>query len=286
MSYSSKLFYEKNPNFRIIETNKFSHMQEENFFFYTTTDVFYRKMKEVEKKDVNVVLIIGNGDEPFYHGKVDFLPKNVKYVYTINNLSSDEKVFSIPYGIGNFTSDKFGDSPWFNYNEVKLECLKHLPNISPKHFIYSNFTLGTNKDFRKNCMLISQDTEYITWEEPTLAFDKLYIEYLNHEMILCPPGNGLDTHRVWETLYCGRVPIVIKVKNTRSYDFDSLSHGLFRLYDKLPIVLLNSIEELKNFSLLEKKLSEANTKWDNCYLLDYYYWEKQIQDKIKEIKEM
>ena len=29
-----------------------------------------------------------------------------------------------------------------------------------------------------------------------------------HEFVVCPPGNGVDTHRFWETLYCGSTPIV------------------------------------------------------------------------------
>ena len=31
-----------------------------------------------------------------------------------------------------------------------------------------------------------------------------------HQYVLCPPGNGLDTHRYWEAFYWGAVPIVLK----------------------------------------------------------------------------
>jgi len=31
-----------------------------------------------------------------------------------------------------------------------------------------------------------------------------------HQYVLCPPGNGLDTHRYWEAQYWGAVPIVLK----------------------------------------------------------------------------
>jgi hypothetical protein len=38
------------------------------------------------------------------------------------------------------------------------------------------------------------------------------LEYLksimNHDFVLCPRGNGRDTHRLWETLYLGSIPIV------------------------------------------------------------------------------
>ena len=31
---------------------------------------------------------------------------------------------------------------------------------------------------------------------------------MNHDFVLCPRGNGRDTHRLWETLYLGSIPIV------------------------------------------------------------------------------
>ena len=38
------------------------------------------------------------------------------------------------------------------------------------------------------------------------------LEYLKelskYKFSLCPPGNGLDTHRVWESLLVGTIPIV------------------------------------------------------------------------------
>ncbi|EKX43421.1 hypothetical protein GUITHDRAFT_110544 [Guillardia theta CCMP2712] len=46
----------------------------------------------------------------------------------------------------------------------------------------------------------------------TLASNLPYEEYLRdlarHRFVLCPAGNGLDTHRTWESLLMGSVPIV------------------------------------------------------------------------------
>lgn len=36
-----------------------------------------------------------------------------------------------------------------------------------------------------------------------------YLEAISsHEFVLCPRGNGIDTHRFWETLYCRSTPVV------------------------------------------------------------------------------
>ena len=29
------------------------------------------------------------------------------------------------------------------------------------------------------------------------------------EYVICPIGNGIDTHRFWETIYLGRIPVVL-----------------------------------------------------------------------------
>ena len=36
-----------------------------------------------------------------------------------------------------------------------------------------------------------------------------YLESLNnHRFVLCPWGNGLDSHRIWETLYAESIPLI------------------------------------------------------------------------------
>ena len=31
-----------------------------------------------------------------------------------------------------------------------------------------------------------------------------------HRFVLCPPGNGVDTHRFWETLVTGGIPVAMR----------------------------------------------------------------------------
>jgi hypothetical protein len=43
-----------------------------------------------------------------------------------------------------------------------------------------------------------------------------------HKFVLCPRGNGIDTHRFWETLYRGAIPIVIRDKWSQSLALHNL----------------------------------------------------------------
>ena len=86
-------------------------------------------------------------------------------------------------------------------------------------------------------------------------------------MVLCPIGNGVDTHRLWETLYCNRVPITIQIGDYKIYE----------LYKQLPIILLQDIKQLldKNF-LIEEYDKCLSKKWDRS-LLNAQTWISNIK---------
>ena len=43
---------------------------------------------------------------------------------------------------------------------------------------------------------------------------KSYEEYIEdlakHDYAICPPGNGIDSHRIWECLYLNVCPVMLK----------------------------------------------------------------------------
>ena len=86
--------------------------------------------------------------------------------------------------------------------------------------------------------------------------------------VLCPEGNGLDTHRLWETLYMGGVPVV------------TASMYLNSLYYQLPIVILDSWDGLLNSSKLEEKWHAVQElEWDES-LLSQRYWLSEISKDL------
>jgi hypothetical protein len=58
--------------------------------------------------------------------------------------------------------------------------------------------------------------------------------------VLCPPGNGADTHRHWETLVKGAWPIVQRNEHTER---------LLDEYPSLPLIAIEDIEELRTLEL-------------------------------------
>jgi hypothetical protein len=92
---------------------------------------------------------------------------------------------------------------------------------------------------------------------------ELYVDNLRrYAFCLCPRGNGIDTHRMWEALYLGCIPIV-KKHNTHNFDED------------LPIIFVDSWLEVTQQFLLEK-IKTIDYSLFNSPLLTMSYWKERI----------
>ena len=125
--------------------------------------------------------------------------------------------------------------------------------------------LETNK-LRKELFNLIENNKYIYFHTKSNHQD--YIKKLgSSKFSICPIGNGLDTHRFWESLIVGTVPIVKKsdfIENFKNHN--------------LPILIVEDWRELNNFSeidldnLFEEKLALLKNT-DSIYLK---YWNNYI----------
>ena len=82
-----------------------------------------------------------------------------------------------------------------------------------------------------------------------------YRKLLKASAILCPRGNGFDTHRVWESLYMGRV--VVTLHSPIDEVFDSLPVIFLNAWDELPFAesfIRNAVINHQSGSILSEKL--------------------------------
>jgi hypothetical protein len=171
-----------------------------------------------------------------------------------NMIGNSNKVEGIPIGLEN------SQWPGSNYET----CLHYYNlNLNNKlNNVYINFSTSTNKNriiyynflfnhgFKMN--------ERKKWET--------YIQELStYKYCFCPEGNGIDTHRLWECIYTGCIPIV----------FD----GILKKYFKhLPILWIDSIEELINEKILKSSYDEIISKRKNLDKTTLIYWHNYIND--------
>jgi hypothetical protein len=100
------------------------------------------------------------------------------------------------------------------------------------------------------------------------GFDEFLLTMYHSKFVVCPRGNGIDTHRLWETLYMGKIPVL-----ERCHNVEILIRGYF------PAVIVDSFEEvteelLENFpkySLIKPETSKL--------MLNMRYWEDLIRNK-------
>jgi hypothetical protein len=119
----------------------------------------------------------------------------IKMWYAQNVLFEHPKLILIPIGIAN-SSWAHGSLNAFNIP---------ITNMKTKD-IYFFFNLYTNKNERFEC--------YNEILKKGLSFGNQlnYYDYIKelslYKYAICPPGNGVDCHRLWECLYLGVIPIL------------------------------------------------------------------------------
>lgn len=100
-----------------------------------------------------------------------------------------------------------------------------------------------------------------------------------HRFTLCPFGHGLDTHRLWEVLLMGGVPVVRRSSITSCLD-DSDNQLGDVIRGSLPIVVVDSWSDVTK-EFLETKWVELSSprepgrEWDYSRII-LSHWEKRI----------
>jgi hypothetical protein len=252
----------------LIQLNKFSELHDGKNIIFCKTDFLNDEFNHINKLENDVILITGNSDYAITDDIVKSSPKNIKKWYAQNALTNSDLVVSIPMGIENkLESLREGHGiGYYDRVQEKEIILSTLKNKEPEKFIYSNFNIHTNYGERIKYKNISIECPHIDWEESNLSLHDFFNKMLDYKMILCPVGNGVDTHRLWEVLYSNIIPITVKVNN----------YGIYKLYETLPIIILDKIEDLLDYDLIDKKYKEVMSNNYNLELINYNYWKDKI----------
>ena len=136
--------------------------------------------------------------------------------------------------------------------------------------LYINMQKNTNRTLRGNLKEYFSKFEWVEIDEPNLTLEDYLTKLRKYKFILCPQGNGIDTHRIWESLYAGSTPVVVK----------NQAHSNLK---NLPIIFVDRFEDLTFEALQEEyeKIKNLNYKeldisfWKNKILNPKVRWRKQ-----------
>lgn len=254
------------------QINKLSVLHNSQTVFFCKTDYLLEDFNTIQQLNNDVILITGNSDYAITEDLVKIAPKNIIKWYAQNALPNSEILEPIPIGLENkLESYRLNHGVGYYDRAVNRESLikKYQDYTSldvNKNKIYANFNISTNVHYRDAVRNIINGNNHVVWEEPNHSLESYYQKMIEFDMILCPIGNGIDTHRLWEVLYCNRIPVTIKINNFKIYE----------LYNKLPIILLDKIEDLHDIDLILSKKKEIQSKKYDSSILDTNYWIKKI----------
>ena len=232
----------------------------DNLFFHL------KKFRDLE----NITLITHQTDKLVTKKQFTKKPDCVTTWYSVNVSFESESLKPIPIGIAsdfsfkNLTSKDF---PNFNPNNYKKNQIN----------LYINFQTNTNYSERKGLYRQFSNENWVNFDSPDL--DKnLYLSKLQKaSFVLCPWGNGIDTHRFWEALYSGSIPI-------------TKFHPTYSTAKNLPVLFVDDYKKIDR-RLLEEFMTNLDLRDYDFSVLTKEYWinilkeEKAMEVKINKIVE-
>jgi hypothetical protein len=193
--------------------------------------------------------------------------------FTKNPSISHPKLAPIPLGPKwQYTNHEFFGEPKEPILKVlRTHCLTPLENFRNKDkLLYFYFGQTTDDPFYAPHKGIRQDVLEICQKGFPLSagadFENYLISLREHRFALSPPGRGLDTHRTWEALMVGTIPIIIR-------------SPLDILYDKLPVLIIDDWSIITPEYLEERYVEFKKGTYDFSRLYAPY-WKEKVRENI------
>ena len=194
----------------------------------------------------NLTLITHQSDIEINNRLYSKKPKAISRWFSVNVSIEKDDLHSIPIGFAN---------KYYNKNiNPDIYGIKNQSTIKSNQ-IYINFNSNTNYLEREKIL-----KTYINNKDFVIASNNSeMVEYRDdlekYKYVLCPPGNGVQTHRLWEAMYYGSIPVVK----------DSI---LYKSFKKLNIIFVDDFKNIK-IEELNKNINNQPTHYKK-FFKDYY----------------
>jgi hypothetical protein len=267
-TYDEFITGEKFQNMAEFKYLPHSEIPNKDCLIYCKTDYLELCIPKIESKQNTYVLISHNSDGNIVYEnprnfdyKFTHFPKNIKIWFAQNIKVNHNKLISIPIGLeSNDNIERKKDYIFHNilHNRVFNQRNK---------LFYINHNIYTNIKVRQYPYLKFKTNNWLTIKDGRngLGFLNYANDLLLHSYVLCPEGNGKDTHRIWEALYLGCVPVI--------------KEDLF----ELEFIKLFNMKTYSNLDYINEEFFNCSIPNIEKYyeFLKFSYWKKIILGKIK-----
>lgn len=264
-------FKEINPkNVTIIESNDRYIFYKKNEYRLKTNDIIFCNTNLVNElfKDLgkiknlkNLTLVTNQTDD-----KIDkklFLkkPRSIFNWFSINVAYEHKNLIPIPLGLSNNYSPK-------NLRASEFESIMFSKEFNKNKLMYLNFNANTNPTLRGPLESNYKNEQWLYCEKNFLTLEDYSKNLKEFKFILCPQGNGIDTHRIWEALYSGSIPVV-------------QNHISHKNLEGLPILFIDDLSKITP-EQLNMYLEKINYEDLDFYKLTCSYWLNIMRSKIED----
>ena len=208
-------------------------------------------------KLIATVIVCGNSDFEF-HSLPLGIPQSTQALFLQNSFISDnEFVFTIPIGLENFRLGVNGNPRFIRNSLVNGNSNRKIlfGPLSPTHPI-------------REIVIERFDQDDPRWEFVSRRLSPKQYDVLTHkfQLIAAVRGNGVDTHRLWESLYRGLTPIV------------TMDHWWHSLHEFFPEVVTIAEWNPSDISEIPSPESFQPSKLPSLWMP---FWEEKIRKYLE-----
>jgi len=178
------------------------------------------------------------------------------------------KLFPLPLG----PKWQYHSNRFFGEDKAPILSILHkycmTPSLEPTklRLLYFHFAQTTSQPFFTYHKNIRQEVVQVLESRfPSSShadFENYLLQLKEHKFALSPPGRGIDTHRTWEALMVGTIPIV-------------MNSPLNSLYDNLPVLIIEDYSILTPEYLEEQFILFQSRTYDFSKLYSPY-WKQMV----------
>lgn len=209
------------------------------------------KIKILPHIDWKFKLITHNADTATPLPHIDLLQDDrVIHWYGMNANLKHGKFTPIPIGVAN--------DRWEHGNKNILQKVIDTP-VEKNDRVYCNFDCNTNP-IRYNILEQLKQYDFIDFENTKLPYEEYLLKLKRYKWTISPPGNSVDCHRIWESIYLGVIPVIESSIATNSFI-------------NLPV---ETVECWKNISFNDLHRNYKSKKLNSLITSDFSYYRKLI----------
>lgn len=239
---------------------KFEHnLIKENDFVFLNLDYFEQFINFIIKNRplYKFILVTQNSDRNFTKEMFNYIEPFINKLYAINATFQSEKLIKVPLG--------FNDDAINYINKIEKQ-------ESKENLIYCNFKICHHPE-RQECFHHFSKFDWVDIYPDgmnnikQLPFEDFYNTLKTYKYCIAPRGAGIDTHRTYESIFFGVIPIVKR-------------NELSDLYENMPILLIDEWTEItkefleENYEEYYSKLINWCEKNKNWYTTEYWILKK------------